>query len=156
MRLDITRIQIAVVTGLILVLGGCGGHSNSPDPDSDVQSDGALPDAGGPDAGGPDAGGPDAGGPDAGGPDAKQLRVAARADRVVVEKFLVGPGNLSNLRAAIDALQKRKKVIVLENDLAFDFTGGEAADCYRRLKEGGAVFIPDHSRLLEEVEKGLS
>jgi iron complex transport system ATP-binding protein len=80
----------------------------------------------------------------------------ARADRVVVEKFLVGPGNLLNLKAAIDALQIGKKVIVLENDLEFDFTGGEAADRYRRLKEGGAVFIPDHSRLLEEVEKGLS
>jgi len=79
-----------------------------------------------------------------------------RADGVVVEKFLVGPGNLLNLQAAIEGLQKGKKVIVLENDLAFDFTGGEAASCYQRLKEGGAVFIPDHSRLLEEVEKGLS
>ena len=79
-----------------------------------------------------------------------------RADRIVVEKFLVGPGNLLNLQAAIEGLQKGKRVIVLENDLAFDFTGGEAANCYRKLQEGGAVFIPDHSRLLEEVEKGLS
>jgi iron complex transport system ATP-binding protein len=79
-----------------------------------------------------------------------------RADRIVVERFLVGPGNLLNLQAAIESLQKGKKVIVLENDLAFDFTGGEAASSYRKLKEGGAVFIPDHSRLLEEVEKGLS
>ena len=78
------------------------------------------------------------------------------ADRIVVEKFLVGKGNLLNLQAAIEGLQKGKKVIVLENDLAFDFSGGEAASCYRKLKEGGAVFIPDHSRLLEEVEKDLS
>ena len=79
-----------------------------------------------------------------------------RADRIVVERFLVGPGNLLNLQAAIESLQKGKKVIVLENDLAFDFTGGEAANSYREAERGGAVFIPDHSRLLEEVEKGLS
>lgn len=79
-----------------------------------------------------------------------------RAEQIVVEKFLVGPGNLLNLQAAIAGQRRGKRVIVLENGPASDFTGGEAGDCYRKLKEGGAVFIPDHSRLLEEVEKGLS
>jgi iron complex transport system ATP-binding protein len=78
-----------------------------------------------------------------------------KADLVVLERFLVGKGNLPNLRAAIDALGKGKTVIALENNLEYDFTAGEAKACYQRLKEGGAVFIPDHSRLLEEVEKVL-
>jgi iron complex transport system ATP-binding protein len=79
-----------------------------------------------------------------------------KADLIVVERFLVGKGNLPNLQAAIDALRKGKRVVVLENNLEYDFTGGEAQACYRRLKEGGAVFIPDHSRLLEEAEKHLN
>ena len=79
----------------------------------------------------------------------------AKADLVVIERFLVGKGNLANLQAAIAALRQGKRVIVLENDLEYDFTAGEAKACYQRLREGGAVFIPDHSRLLEEVEKVL-
>ncbi len=76
-----------------------------------------------------------------------------KADLLVVERFLVGKGNLDNLKAAIEALEKGKRVIVLTNDRQYDFTEGEASVCYQRLKEGGAIFIPDHSRLLEEVEK---
>mgnify|MGYP001068749187 CR=1 FL=1 len=79
----------------------------------------------------------------------------AKADLIVIERFLVGKGNLANLQAAIAALRQGKRVIVLENDLEYDFTAGEAKACYQRLREGGAVFIPDHSRLLEEVEKVL-
>lgn len=78
-----------------------------------------------------------------------------KADLVVVERFHIGKGNLANLQVALDALGKGKRVIVLENGLEYDFTGGEAKGYYQRLKEGGAVFIPDHSRLLEEVEKVL-
>jgi len=78
-----------------------------------------------------------------------------KADLIVVERFLVGKGNLLNLQAAVDALGRGKRVIALENTLEFDFTAGEARACYQRLKEGGAVFIPDHSRLLEEAEKVL-
>ena len=78
-----------------------------------------------------------------------------KADVIIVERFLVGKGNLLNLRATVDALGKGKRVIALENALELDFTAGEARAYYQRLKEGGAVFIPDHSRLLEEVEKVL-
>ena len=78
-----------------------------------------------------------------------------KADLIIVERFLVGKGNLLNLRAAVDALGKGKGIIALENPLELDFTAGEARAYYQRLKEGGAVFIPDHSRLLEEVEKVL-
>ena len=79
-----------------------------------------------------------------------------RADLVLVERFHIGPGNLSNLQAALEALEKGKRVIVLENNLEYDFTGGEARRCYQRLREKGAVFIPDHSRLLEEAENYLN
>ncbi len=87
--------------------------------------------------------------------DRENQNLMERADAVVVERFLVGKGNLPNLQAALRALQKGKTVIVLENHLTYDFTGGEARACYQRLREGGAVFMPDHSRLLEEVEKGV-
>jgi len=83
-------------------------------------------------------------------------KLIEKADLVLVERFHVGPGNLDNFRAALEALEKGKKVIVLENNLEYDFTGGEARTYYRRLKEKGAVFIPEHSRLLEEAEKHLN
>ena len=83
-------------------------------------------------------------------------KLIEKADLVLLERFHVGPGNLANLRAALEALGKGKKVIVLENNLEYDFTGGEARAYYQRLKERGAVFIPDHSRLLEEAEKYLN
>ena len=83
-------------------------------------------------------------------------KLIEKADLVLVERFHVGPGNLDNFRAALEALEKGKKVIVLENNLEYDFTGGEARTYYRRLKEKGAVFIADHSRLLEEAEKHLN
>jgi iron complex transport system ATP-binding protein len=79
-----------------------------------------------------------------------------RADLVLVERFHIGPGNLGNLQAALEALEKGKRVIVLENSLEYDFTGGGARACYQRLREKGAVFIPDHSRLLEEAENYLN
>jgi iron complex transport system ATP-binding protein len=76
-----------------------------------------------------------------------------KADLIIVERFLVGQGNLANLKAAIEALGKGKRVIVLENDLQYDFTKGEARGCYQWLQEGGAEFITDHSLILKEVEK---
>ena len=85
----------------------------------------------------------------------ENLALMEKADLIVVERFLVGKGNLLNLRAAVDALGKRKRIIALENPQELDFTSGEAGVCYQRLREGGAVFIADHSRLLEEVEKVL-
>jgi iron complex transport system ATP-binding protein len=83
-------------------------------------------------------------------------KLIEKADLVLVERFHIGPGNLDNLRAALEALEKGKRVIALENNLEYDFTGGEAKAYYRRLKEKGAVFIPDHSRLLEEAERHLN
>jgi iron complex transport system ATP-binding protein len=83
-------------------------------------------------------------------------KLIEKADLVLVERFHIGPGNLDNLRAALEALEKGKKVIALENNLEYDFTGGEAKAYFRRLKEKGAVFIPDHSRLLEEAERHLN
>jgi iron complex transport system ATP-binding protein len=83
-------------------------------------------------------------------------RLIETSDLVLLERFHIGPGNLRNLKAALEALEKGKKVIVLENNLEYDFTGGEARAYYRSLQEKGAAFIPDHSRLLEEAEKNLN
>jgi iron complex transport system ATP-binding protein len=83
-------------------------------------------------------------------------KLIEKSDLVLLERFHIGPGNLANLRAALEALEKGNKVIVLENNLEYDFTGGEARAYYHRLKEKGAVFIPDHSMLLEEAEKHLN
>jgi iron complex transport system ATP-binding protein len=80
-------------------------------------------------------------------------RLIEKAGLVVIERFHIGRGNVGNLRAALEALEKGKHVIVLENHLPYDLTGGQAKDLYERLREKGATFIPDHSRLLEEVEK---
>lgn len=77
----------------------------------------------------------------------------SQADLIVVERFHIGPGNLANLQAALEALRKKKPVIVLENNLDFDLAGGEAKNYYQLLKEEGAITIPDHSRLLEEIER---
>ncbi len=85
----------------------------------------------------------------------ENLKFADKAGLLIVERFHVGRGNLPNLQAAVEVLRKGKRVIVLENNLEYDFTNGEAKACYQRLKEGGAVFIPDHSQLIEEVEKVL-
>jgi iron complex transport system ATP-binding protein len=86
---------------------------------------------------------------------ADTLELIERADLVVLERFHIGKGNLLNLQAALVALQRKKGLIVLENDLADDFTEGRAVEWYRRLREEGAVFIPDHSQLLEQVEKNM-
>ncbi|HYO59925.1 CotH kinase family protein [Archangium sp.] len=65
-------MRIALLTGLLVVLGACGSSSHPPDTrkdPTDITPPG-LPDAGTfPDAGTPDAGTPDAGTPDAGSPD---------------------------------------------------------------------------------------
>jgi iron complex transport system ATP-binding protein len=76
-----------------------------------------------------------------------------KADLIVVERFYVGRGNLANLRAALEALKRGKKVIVLENELPLDMTDGQAGQWYQQLQEGGALFVPDHSYILKEVEK---
>jgi len=86
---------------------------------------------------------------------AENWKLIEQADLVVVERFHIGKGNLANLQAAIAALEKEKKVVVLENNREYDLTNGEAKACYQLLQEGGAVFIPDHSRLLEEIERVL-
>jgi iron complex transport system ATP-binding protein len=83
------------------------------------------------------------------------LKLIEGADVVVLERFHIGKGNLPNLQAALAALQKKKRVVVLENDLPDDFTEGRAKEYYQQLRERGAVFIPDHSQLLEQVEENI-
>jgi hypothetical protein len=47
-------------------------------------------------------------------------KLIEKSDLVLLERFHIGPGNMGNLKAALEALEKGKKVIVLENNLEYD------------------------------------
>jgi hypothetical protein len=74
---------------------------------------------------------------------------------IILERLYVGRGNLENLKAAVEAVQEGRRVLVVESDPAHDCTGGEASEYYQRLRSGGATFCSDHSQILKEVEKVL-
>jgi iron complex transport system ATP-binding protein len=80
----------------------------------------------------------------------------AHADLIILERLYVGRGNLGNLKAAVEAIQEGRRVLVLESDPSHDYTGGEAEEYYQELRRGGATFCIDHSQILKEVEKVLS
>jgi iron complex transport system ATP-binding protein len=84
---------------------------------------------------------------------AENKALMARADLIILERLYVGRGNLENLKAAVEAVQEGRRVLVVESDPAHDYTGGEASEYYQRLRSGGATFCSDHSQILKEVEK---
>ena len=83
---------------------------------------------------------------------AENKALMARADLIVLERLYVGRGNLDNLKAAVEAVNEGRRVLVLESDPSHDYTGGEAREYYQRLRNGGATFCIDHSQILKEVE----
>jgi len=83
---------------------------------------------------------------------AENKALMARADLIILERLYVGRGNLGNLKAAVEAVQEGRRVLVLESDPSQDYTGGEAREYYQRLRDGGATFCIDHSQILKEVE----
>jgi iron complex transport system ATP-binding protein len=87
---------------------------------------------------------------------AENRTLMACADLIILERLYVGRGNLDNLKAAVEAIQNGRRVLVLETDPAHDYTGGEAKEYYQKLRRGGAIFCVDHSQILKEVEKALS
>jgi iron complex transport system ATP-binding protein len=82
--------------------------------------------------------------------------LAARADLIVLERLYVGRGNLGNLKTAVQAIREGRRVLVLESDPSYDYTGGDAREYYEELRRGGATFCSDPSQILKEVEKVLS
>lgn len=82
----------------------------------------------------------------------KNLEMIERADLVIMEKFRIGKGNLKNLEAVLDGLQKGKETFIIENDLNYDFTGGDAERLYEKIREKGGIFFKDHKELLKKID----
>ncbi|MBC7246252.1 MAG: ABC transporter ATP-binding protein [Actinobacteria bacterium] len=84
---------------------------------------------------------------------AANLEAMREADAVVVTDLHVGPGNLVNLEAALQALLWGKKVFLYSPTpiAERDHTGGAASRAYRRLVEEGAVELRDRGALAEAL-----
>jgi cobalamin transport system ATP-binding protein len=85
------------------------------------------------------------------------LELIREADIVTVTDFQVGPGNLLNLDAALEALRWGKPVFLFSpGDIGKrDHTGGLATKSYRRLEEAGALPIEQSEELFEAVTGGI-
>lgn len=70
----------------------------------------------------------------------KNLNLIEEADVVILSDACFGYGNFKNIEAAIHAVEKGKKVIVVEETpiKQRDFTKGEASALYQELKNKGA------------------
>jgi len=78
------------------------------------------------------------------------LEAISRADAVVLTSVPFGYGNLRNLEAAKEALEKGIPTFVIEEKSAEgrDFTGGKAVKQLIELKSKGAVFVKNQKELL--------
>ncbi len=85
---------------------------------------------------------------------AENIELVRAADTVVVTDIQVGPGNLKNLRAAIEALKSDKKVILLSPHPIGerDFTNGEAAELYGELVSRGAVEVTEEKAVFPLIK----
>jgi iron complex transport system ATP-binding protein len=81
------------------------------------------------------------------------LELMREADAVVVTDLHVGPGNLINLEAALQALEWGKRVLLFSPRTIEerDHTGGRARELYRRLLEEGAVQSADREQIVAAV-----
>ena len=75
----------------------------------------------------------------------QNLELIVGAGAVVLAPLYIGPGNLPNVEAALHALQRGLPLFVIDMPppAARDFAGGHGEELYRRLKEGGARFLPE-------------
>lgn len=73
----------------------------------------------------------------------QNLELIGEAGAVVLAPLQIGPGNLLNVEAAIYALQQGRPLFVIDRPAVDrrDFADGRGELLYRRLKEGGALFI---------------
>lgn len=81
------------------------------------------------------------------------LELMRDADVVVVTDLQVGPANLKNLEAALEARALGKKVVLLSATAIEerDFTRGRAAVLYEELKRGGAIEVADEEALISAI-----
>lgn len=59
-----------------------------------------------------------------------------------------GPGNMGNLKQALEARQLGKKVILVGEIKGRDFTGGKATELYQELIQAGAQFVSQTKELI--------
>jgi iron complex transport system ATP-binding protein len=80
----------------------------------------------------------------------ENLRFIEKSDLIIVSDFPIGMGNLRNLEAVLQALKKKKMVIMLNNKPieARDFTKGVAKELFNKIVEMGAILVKN----IEEIK----
>lgn len=79
----------------------------------------------------------------------ENIKVMEKSDIIVISNVPIGSGNLKNLLAAKDALEKGKKVYYLaENSQEYDYTKGEAKKIMDQMINQGMVTIESIEELL--------
>ncbi|MDH7606996.1 MAG: ABC transporter ATP-binding protein [Candidatus Bathyarchaeota archaeon] len=91
----------------------------------------------------------------------KNLGMVNQADIVILSNVCFGHGNLKNMEAVLYAVERGKKVIIVEETpiQQRDFTKGKAEELYMKLKNSGAVTVKNYYEvpsLLKNLENELS
>lgn len=88
----------------------------------------------------------------------ENLRLVLEADAAVLACLPFGRGNLKNLQAAIIAVRRGKRVVIVEEEGIGerDYTGGRAEELYRCLKQEGAIVAENIGRAAELIDIVLS
>lgn len=72
---------------------------------------------------------------------------------VVLPPISFGEGNLRNLEAMVEAVDKGIPGMVVGNDFTGrDFTGGKALDCIKRLQKKGAIFLRNAKEVAARIK----
>ncbi len=83
----------------------------------------------------------------------ENLKLIEECQVLIVTDVQFGPGNLKNLRSALEGLRRGKKVILFSPHPIErrDFTGGMAEELYHRLVQEGAKEVGDTEALFSEL-----
>jgi iron complex transport system ATP-binding protein len=83
----------------------------------------------------------------------KNMELIRASDIVILPPVAFGNGNFSNLVSVKEALEMKKKVIIVNSSgiAKRDYTGGKAAKIYEKLLEKGAIVVDSISRVPEKI-----
>ena len=82
----------------------------------------------------------------------QNLEMIEKADLVVMGKFRIGKGNVRNLEVVLEGLKRGKEFFIVDNDLDYDFTGGDAKRIYELIRERGGIFVKNHKDLIKKID----
>jgi len=82
----------------------------------------------------------------------QNLEMIEKADLVVMGKFRIGKGNVRNLEVVLEGLKRGKEFFIVDNDLDYDFTGGDAKRIYELIRERGGIFVKNHKDLMKKID----